>query len=70
MKVKKLQVLITPEKGWNDTTTYSIFFRDGVQDITEGNIPPNLKLAFSTGPHHRLPQRHWKNNRAAKRNTH
>lgn len=32
-----------------DSTTYSITFRDAIIDITEKNIPKNLKIAFSTG---------------------
>jgi uncharacterized protein (DUF2141 family) len=48
-KVKKNQVFITPKDGWRDSTTYSILFREGVKDVTEGNVPVNLKLAFSTG---------------------
>lgn len=33
----------------NDSTTYTINFRDAVQDITEKNIAKNVKLAISTG---------------------
>jgi hypothetical protein len=44
------KVLILPKTPWKDSTTYSILFREGVQDITESNSPTNLKLAFSTGP--------------------
>ncbi len=50
IKVRGTKVTITPEKPWQDSTTYSIQFREGIQDITESNIPINLKLAFSTGP--------------------
>lgn len=46
---KKTKVIITPKDGWKDSTTYTILFREGVQDITENNSPVNLKLAFSTG---------------------
>ncbi|MBZ0246828.1 MAG: Ig-like domain-containing protein [Cyclobacteriaceae bacterium] len=49
-KVKKNTVTLSPEKGWNENTTYSIAFREGIRDITENNAPKNLKLAFSTGP--------------------
>jgi uncharacterized protein (DUF2141 family) len=49
-QVKNNKVFITPKTPWKDSTTYSILFRDGIQDITESNVPPNLKLAFSTGP--------------------
>lgn len=49
-KVKNNRVFITPKTPWQDNTTYSVLFREGIQDITESNTPPNLKLAFSTGP--------------------
>jgi len=48
--VKKKKLIISPELEWLPNTTYSINFRDGVQDITEGNPAENLHLAFSTGP--------------------
>lgn len=41
---------IEPKEGWKENTTYSITFREGVQDITESNPVENLRLAFSTGP--------------------
>lgn len=49
-RTKGNKVLITPKDPWADSTTYSILFREGIQDITESNSPPNLRLAFSTGP--------------------
>lgn len=49
--VRKNAVSITPSKEWQENTTYSIFFRQGIRDITENNAPENLKLAFSTGPY-------------------
>lgn len=48
---KVSKVLIEPENGWADSTTYSLTFREGIQDITEKNSPVNLRLAFSTGPY-------------------
>ncbi len=48
--VKGNKVAIFPKTPWRDSTTYSILFREGIQDITESNVPINLKLAFSTGP--------------------
>ncbi len=48
-KVKNNRVFITPKEPWKGNTTYSILFRDGIQDVTESNSPVNLKLAFSTG---------------------
>ncbi len=44
------KVTIHSPEGWKDSTTYSILFREGIQDATEKNVPPELKLAFSTGP--------------------
>ena len=48
-KAKGTKVIITPKDGWHDSTTYSIIFQEGIQDVTESNSPENLKLAFSTG---------------------
>ena len=48
--VKKNRVTISPEIFLKDSTTYSISFRDGIQDINEGNPAEDLHLAFSTGP--------------------
>jgi len=48
--VKKNKVIITPENKWLDTTTYSIAFREGIQDLNEGNPAEDLHIAFSTGP--------------------
>ncbi len=46
---KKNKVIILPKKKMSENTTYSISFRDGVQDISESNPAYNLRLAFSTG---------------------
>jgi hypothetical protein len=48
--VKKNKLTIIPKKKLSENTTYSIAFRDALQDITEGNILPNFRHAFSTGP--------------------
>ncbi|HEY5823287.1 MAG TPA: Ig-like domain-containing protein [Cyclobacteriaceae bacterium] len=48
--VKGSLAIIKPKEGWKDSTTYSISFREGIQDITEGNPAKDLRLAFSTGP--------------------
>jgi hypothetical protein len=48
-ELRKNKVFIRFEKPLLDSTTYSINFRDGIQDITEKNPARNLKLAFSTG---------------------
>jgi uncharacterized protein (DUF2141 family) len=47
---KKNKVIIIPKNKLLENTTYSISFRDGVQDINESNPAYNLRLAFSTGP--------------------
>jgi uncharacterized protein (DUF2141 family) len=49
VKTKKDKVIITLDNDLNDSTTYSINFREAVQDITEKNPATNLRLAFSTG---------------------
>lgn len=46
---KKNRVSIYPEFNLQDTTTYSIAFRDGIQDLNESNPADDLHLAFSTG---------------------
>ncbi|MGC4021993.1 MAG: Ig-like domain-containing protein [Cyclobacteriaceae bacterium] len=46
---KRNKVIITPSENWKDSTTYSIAFREAVQDITESNPTEDLHLAFSTG---------------------
>ncbi|HZX74514.1 MAG TPA: Ig-like domain-containing domain, partial [Cyclobacteriaceae bacterium] len=49
-KASQNRISIEPKDGWKDNTTYSISFREGVQDITESNSADTLHLAFSTGP--------------------
>ncbi|HEY5747532.1 MAG TPA: Ig-like domain-containing protein [Chryseolinea sp.] len=46
---KKNKVVLTFKDNTKDSTTYSINFRESVQDLTEKNPAENLKLAFSTG---------------------
>jgi uncharacterized protein (DUF2141 family) len=46
---KKNRVIVTFKKPLLDTTTYSLNFRDAIQDITEKNPAKNIQLAFSTG---------------------
>jgi hypothetical protein len=46
---KKTKVLVTFEKPLLDSTTYTLNFRDAVQDITEKNSARNLLIALSTG---------------------
>jgi uncharacterized protein (DUF2141 family) len=46
---KKNRVIIIPEKSLQENTTYTVNFRDAVQDLSERNPAYNLRLAFSTG---------------------
>ncbi len=46
---KRTRVIIQLENKLDSNTTYSINFRDAVQDITEKNPARNLRIAFSTG---------------------
>ncbi|MCW5910578.1 MAG: Ig-like domain-containing protein [Cyclobacteriaceae bacterium] len=48
--VRKNKLFIEPQNPWQENTTYSLNFRDGVQDLNEGNPAENLRIAFSTGP--------------------
>ena len=48
-EVKKNKIIIRFKDNLIDNTTYSINYRDAVQDITEKNPVTNLKIAFSTG---------------------
>jgi hypothetical protein len=49
IKAKKNQVELTFQEELQPNTTYSLNFRETVQDITEKNPAMMLKLAFSTG---------------------
>lgn len=49
IKTKKEKVTLTFEEELKDSTTYSVNFRESIQDITEKNPADMLKLAFSTG---------------------
>jgi uncharacterized protein (DUF2141 family) len=49
VQLKKNQVKITFDQPLEENTTYSLNFRESIQDITERNPVLNLKLAFSTG---------------------
>jgi len=46
---KKSTVLIDFDEKLFDSTTYSISFREALQDLNEGNPAEDLTLAFSTG---------------------
>lgn len=49
VKYRKNKVIIEFDEPLEDSTTYSINFREGIKDLTEGNAADTLKLAFSTG---------------------
>ena len=50
-KVNKRSILLTFKEPFQDSTTYTFNFGISIQDITNNNSPPNLKLSFSTGPY-------------------
>jgi uncharacterized protein (DUF2141 family) len=49
MTVRKNTVYLELNTGLRDSTTYTINFRESIQDITEKNPAPNLQIAVSTG---------------------
>jgi hypothetical protein len=50
LKVKKNRATLIIEGDWAENTTYTINFREAIQDLTEKNSAKDLKIAFSTGP--------------------
>jgi hypothetical protein len=50
LKGKTVHIEIDERDTLKENTTYIINFGNAVKDLTEGNIPPNLKFVFSTGP--------------------
>ena len=48
-KVNKNVVTLDFEQPFDSATTYTLNFREGIKDITEGNVPPNMTFVFSTG---------------------
>jgi uncharacterized protein (DUF2141 family) len=49
VKVRKNTLIIDLDKPLEENTTYTLNFRETVQDITEKNPAKNLQLALSTG---------------------
>ncbi len=49
VKLRKNKVIMEFKEPLDSNTTYTINFREAIQDLNEGNSPENLKLAFSTG---------------------
>ncbi|UXP33424.1 Ig-like domain-containing protein [Reichenbachiella agarivorans] len=50
-RIKKNELFIEFEEDFEDSTTYTFNFADGVVDVTEKNSVENFILAFSTGPY-------------------
>lgn len=49
LKGKTVKIQIAETDTLKENTTYIINMGNAVKDLTEGNIPPNLKFVFSTG---------------------
>lgn len=49
-RLKKTSITLFFDEPFEDSTTYTLNFADGISDITEKNPAVNLSLAFSTGP--------------------
>ena len=47
--IKKNSIKLTFEEPFQDSTTYTLNFRESIQDITEGNPTLDNKFTFSTG---------------------
>ncbi len=50
IKVRRETVILEFDSLLDANTTYTISFRESIQDLTEGNPAQQLQLAFSTGP--------------------
>jgi uncharacterized protein (DUF2141 family) len=51
IKMRRKEVIIHFDKDFEANTTYTLNFRNAIQDITEKNISKNIVLSFSTGPY-------------------
>ncbi|WP_341226457.1 Ig-like domain-containing protein [uncultured Arcticibacterium sp.] len=49
LKNKPYSIELKFDEDFNDSTTYTLNFRDGIKDLNEKNPAKNLKLVFSTG---------------------
>ncbi|PKQ70228.1 Ig-like domain-containing protein [Raineya orbicola] len=45
----KKAVVLEFQEPFEPNTTYTLNFRKGIQDLNEGNVPPNFQMVFSTG---------------------
>jgi len=50
-EIRKNALILTFDEPFEENTTYTLNFGEGIQDITERNKAQNLRLAFSTGPY-------------------
>jgi hypothetical protein len=50
IKQKDKNVKLVFEKQFQDSTTFTLNFRNGIKDLSERNPSKNLKIVFSTGP--------------------
>jgi len=48
-KLKKNSFTLDFEEDFEDSTTYTFNFREGIKDLTEGNVTLDNKFVFSTG---------------------
>ncbi len=48
-KLKKTSFTLKFEEDFEDSTTYTFNFREGIKDLTEGNVTLDNKFVFSTG---------------------
>jgi hypothetical protein len=51
IKTQGKSVIIKAEEDFQPDRTYSIDFKDGIKDFTEGNVYKDLRLVFSTSDH-------------------
>lgn len=51
IKTQGKSVIIKAEEDFQPNRTYSIDFKDGIKDFTEGNVYKDLRLVFSTSDH-------------------
>lgn len=47
---ERKNIILEFNKPFEENTTYFLSFRNGIEDITEGNKAPEVTLSFSTGP--------------------
>ncbi|MCF8239009.1 MAG: Ig-like domain-containing protein [Saprospiraceae bacterium] len=47
---KSAVVTFNKDEPWKDSTTYTLYFGKAIQDRNEGNVAPDLRFVFSTGP--------------------